>query len=329
MKFRICFTFSLFFSLSHLLPSQTLSDFESFNLPPESFLNGSDSADGFSDGHIFLPNEYTAASDSWRGWSISNTTDTETPGVSNQYSAKPGGGAENSETYALAFTADNHVILHLQGAAVGKPVTGFYVANNTYAYESMRNGDSFAKRFGGVTGNDPDFFLLTIRKYLNGLLSEASKEIYLADYRFADNAADFIADTWLYVDFSDMGQADSLHFVLTSSDNGAFGMNTPAYFCLDRLTTSDGTAVEDRMMNDLNFRIYPNPVGNLLYVKTEVTEPLRYEVFDILGKMVLKGKCASDRAIEVDRLSSGQYTLKVYTENRRLFNKVCLFLITD
>ncbi|MEZ4953573.1 MAG: DUF4465 domain-containing protein [Saprospiraceae bacterium] len=32
-----------------------------------------------------------------------------------------------------------------------------------------------------------------------------------------------------------LGHVDSL-FTLSSSDAGVFGMNTPAYFCLDNLT---------------------------------------------------------------------------------------------
>jgi hypothetical protein len=37
---------------------------------------------------------------------------------------------------------------------------GVYVTNTTYAYNSMRDGDMFAKKFGGPTGNDPDWYKL-------------------------------------------------------------------------------------------------------------------------------------------------------------------------
>ena len=36
------------------------------------------------------------------------------------------------------------------------------LTNTTFAALSMRDGDAFAKQFGGVSGDDPDWFLLTI-----------------------------------------------------------------------------------------------------------------------------------------------------------------------
>jgi hypothetical protein len=59
---------------------------------------------------------------------------------------------------------------------------------------------------------------------------------YLADYRFEDNAEDYIVKTWEWFDLSSLGRADSLMCTLGSSDTGMFGMNTPAYFCVDNLT---------------------------------------------------------------------------------------------
>ena len=65
---------------------------------------------------------------------------------------------------------------------MGKVIDGMYVTNGTYAYLSMLNGDAYAKKFGGVSGNDPDWFKLTIRKWYNGILANDSVTFYLADY---------------------------------------------------------------------------------------------------------------------------------------------------
>jgi hypothetical protein len=40
-------------------------------------------------------------------------------------------------------------------------------------------------------------------------------------------------DKWTYVDLTEFGKVDAIFFTLTSSDNGDYGMNTPAYFCMD------------------------------------------------------------------------------------------------
>jgi hypothetical protein len=46
---------------------------------------------------------------------------------------------------------------------------------------------------------------------------------------------------WTYVDLSalsTLGAFSTLHFALSSSDNGDFGMNTPAYFAMDSLAVT-------------------------------------------------------------------------------------------
>src|SRR5690606_16841503 len=107
------------------------------------------------------------------------------------------------------------------------------ITNSTYAYESMKQGDAFAKKFGGVGGNDEDWFKVTVHSYFQGMASD-SLDIYLADFRFADNSKDYIMDTWNFYNTPSY-LADSLVFIVSSSDTGSFGMNTPAYFCLDNI----------------------------------------------------------------------------------------------
>jgi hypothetical protein len=38
---------------------------------------------------------------------------------------------------------------------------------------------------------------------------------------------------WRYVDLSSLGKVKKLGFALDSSDGGDWGINTPAYFCID------------------------------------------------------------------------------------------------
>ncbi len=110
------------------------------------------------------------------------------------------------------------------------------VTNTTYAALSMRDGDSFAKKFGGADGNDPDFLLLTITGKNSAGAAIGTVEFYLADYRFADNSLDYIVDDWIQVDLSPIAHARSLEFAVSSSDVGPFGINTPAFFAVDEIT---------------------------------------------------------------------------------------------
>jgi hypothetical protein len=101
----------------------------------------------------------------------------------------------------------------------------------------MRDGDQFAKKFGGDSGNEKDFFKLEIQGF-RGTAATGSVDFFLADYRFDNNSQDYLVDQWTRVNLSSLGPVDSLQFALSSSDVGQFGMNTPAYFAMDRIEFS-------------------------------------------------------------------------------------------
>ncbi len=218
------------------IASASVVDFEDLPLAPESFYNGADGTGGFSSSGAFFNNTFTDFGGGvtiWSGWSYSNITDNTTPGFMNQYSTIPGTGADGSPNYAVAFAFDPG------DATIELPVSLFpdsmFIANTTYAYQEMLNGSQFSKVFGGQTGDDPDFFLLTITGLdsIGGAIGTI--DFYLADYRFEDNSLDYLIDSWTEVDLTGLDGAATLSFGLTSSDVGQFGMNTPAYFAIDNL----------------------------------------------------------------------------------------------
>ena len=77
------------------------------------------------------------------------------------------------------FVATHHAVLFWADTT---PITGVLVTNSTYAAISMRDGDQFAKKFGGESGDDPDFFRLVAHGYKDGSLTD-SVEFFLADYQ--------------------------------------------------------------------------------------------------------------------------------------------------
>jgi autotransporter-associated beta strand protein len=185
--------------------------------------------------HLVTDFTYTA----WDGWAFSNWTDTTTPGFGNQYSAVTGQGRNGSANYAVACEDIYGGTRPAITLPLGSTLSSVWLTNTTYAYQSMLNGDQFAKKFGGDTGDDPDWFLLTIiGKSLTGT-ELGRKELYLADYRGTN---DYILDTWTQVDLSSLGAGvRQLEFTFTSSDNFYGMMNTPAYVALDDLTLTPGT----------------------------------------------------------------------------------------
>ena len=214
-------------------------DFEDQGLGPNAFLNGSTVSGSFVSGGVAFENNYNPTFNSFSGYAISTMTDTTTPGFGNQFSAFAGSGAGGSSTYGVAFFAGS-ITLPTQTIVAGAEFT-----NTTYAALSMRDGDAFAKQFGGVSGDDADFFRLLVEGVDGGGVSTGTVELMLADYRFSDNAQDFILDTWQFLDLTGLGRVKELRFSFESSDVGAFGINTPTYFAIDNLVTipEPGTAL--------------------------------------------------------------------------------------
>lgn len=195
---------------------------------------------GFSSGGAFFNNSYTdygGGAFGWSGFSLSRETNTTTPGFGNQFSAVAGSGFGGSSQYAVSYVDFFSAAPKITFAPGERPLS-LQIVNTTYAALSMRDGDSFAKKFGGTSGNDPDFFRLTING-LNALSQPTgSVDFYLADYRFSNNASDYIVTSWTAVDLSSLSAStNALTFSVASSDVGGSGINTPTYFAVDQITT--------------------------------------------------------------------------------------------
>ena len=233
------------FALNHAATASTVT-FETLALPPESFYNGSDQSGGIALGGATLNNNYNNDYGSWSGFAVSNRTDTTTPGYSNQYSAYAGGGAAASANFAVGYynTYDASTTDIAFARLTNFAGRGASFTNTTYAaLDMLMGGDFGSKKFGGSSGNDADWFLLTATGFVAGIPTGSSVNFYLADFRFANNAQDYIVKDWQYVDFSPLGDVDELRLSMTSSDVGFFGMNTPSYFAMDNLSIPEPSAL--------------------------------------------------------------------------------------
>jgi hypothetical protein len=201
--------------------------------------NNTSNTQGWSSGGVHFSNSYTFDTQFnygyWSGFSYSRVNAGNLAGFENQYAAKPGIGSDGSAHYAVVYNTFSGNAVVTFGAQV--QLSSIDGSNTAYTYFSMRDGDQFAKKFGGDSGNDEDFFKLEIQGF-RGTVATGSVDFFLADYRFADNSQDYLVDQWARVNLSSLGAVDSLKFALSSSDLGQFGMNTPAYFAMDRIAFS-------------------------------------------------------------------------------------------
>lgn len=214
-------------------------DLEDQALPgPEMFRNNTDP--GFDSRGAFFNNNFTdfGSFSAWTGWAVSNRTDNTTAGYGNQYSAITGSGAGGSATFAIGFGDPNFDVISIVIPA-GNRFVSLDITNTTYAALSMALGDSFSKKFGGPTGNDPDKFGWTITGFDASSNTTGSIEVRLADFTFSDNALDEIVDDWRTVDLSPLADAIRLEFKVFTTDTSEFDgiiyPNTPGYLAVDNL----------------------------------------------------------------------------------------------
>jgi hypothetical protein len=297
---------------------------DDLTLENESYWNGSNGSGNFTSGSMLFKNQYNADYFSWSGFAYSNITDNSTPGYENQYSAFAGKGALSSANYAIGYNygPDTIVLSSLS------EMLGLYITNSTYAVLSMRDGDAYSKKFGGVTGNDEDWFKLKITGWNESQIEVGTIEFYLADYRFADNAKDYIIKDWQWVDLSSLTNTSYLTFELSSTDNGDWGMNTPAFFCLDEITIKNFTGINFGTENDAakpeyEFQIYPNPAQN--YLNITGNNPInQLSIVNIAGQLVLqyKGNQSFNQTISIESLNAGIYFIQVNSNHSTELYKI-------
>ena len=297
--------------------------FENLMLEPETFWNGSDgTADNFLTESFDFPALWdTSFGGYWAGgWAYSNKTDSVTSGFMNQYSAKAGSGYQGSQNYAVAnsdgwFKVRNDVWQYVQ-------IINLRITNSTYAYNSMRDGDAFGKKFGGVSGNDPDFFRVNFMGYLNGEPTGAEPiTFYLADFRFEDNSQDYIVNDWAELNLSGLAYVDSIAYTFESTDISEFGINTPKFFCIDQINFD--LFVNSLASNETNvLKVYPNPSSDLINMQLSSNEFATFELLSLAGQSLKSGGFQNQMILNVNELIAGIYLLRITTSRKSETHKI-------
>jgi hypothetical protein len=110
---------------------------------------------------------------------------------------------------------------------------GVYINANPWPYYGNLNGDSFARKLD----QDGDYFKLLI----HGLDDNYEDNGKVVEYYLAKNEGGGIENLqqssgWEWVDLSALGEVFGFYYTMTSSDTDpTWGMNTAAYFCMDKL----------------------------------------------------------------------------------------------
>jgi len=284
--------------------AQTVVTFDDLTLATNSHWSGSDSSGGFTSGGVYFENSYTGY---WSGGFIySNTNDVTTAGYTNDFSAFTGTGGNGSANYSVNY-GNSSIDFGSE-----KVISSIQLTNSTYAAISMRDGDSFGKQFGSINGADgnPDgtngedwFRLLIVGRDAQSAVTD-TVVFYLADFRFANNAQDYIVNTWQTVDLTPLGEVQFLEFELESTDIGTWGINTPAYFALDNITY--GTASVNKFALAKQ-EIYPNPTTGKFTVKSGSGE---ISVYSLTGELAFSQTTNGTQEIDLSALQAGTYVVE-------------------
>ena len=305
-----------FFCVDHIITNADTATFENLTLPyGQTYWNRGSKVftEEYKSGQAFFPSSYSVSPsyNYWnKGFAISNSTDSTTSGFTNLYSAANGKGYNKSANYAVSNGNSIFKSPFINATDIGMHAKGIWINNGTYPYISMLNGDGFAKKFGGKSGDEADYFRVIIYGYRGQFKITDSVIFYLADYRNTDNSKDYILKDWAYADLSKIGFFDSISFKLESTDIGQFGMNTPAFFCIDNFEYDVITGVKETSKS-ITFSVYPNPSLNTINI--DYNERFStINIIDIQGKMVLQSK---QKTIDINSLENGMYIVQIETEN--------------
>ncbi|HOZ51752.1 MAG TPA: DUF4465 domain-containing protein [Chitinophagaceae bacterium] len=303
--------------------------FDTLTMPSANYWKGNPgiaATTTFYDANVAFKNRNDTSSfgDYWSGWAYSAKQDTNSLDyATNDIAAITGIGQDSSSAYGVAYLSMDPSFNQITFPSSLTFVKGFYITNTTIAYRSMQNGDFVAKKFGGITGNDPDFFRLDITASQAGIPKPDTIHFYLADFRDSNNANDYIVKDWRFVDLSSLGNLDVLSYNLVSSDNSGAFMNTPSYFCMDSLAFFLFQDINEIGDND-EIKIYPNPMNDHFVIENNSSSTLELNLISMSGQTILNSHLLKNdkQKMNTDFLPQGIHILQLIDGDKIRYKKL-------
>jgi hypothetical protein len=293
---------------------QAQADFEQISL--SQYFDGSDLS-GTDDGSGIYSSIYTenniSFNTTWNnslgsysywsnGWAFSNLIDSLL--ITQQQTYHRYSKLNNTETNFAIGQSGSEIIVN--GVAT---FSSIQISNTSYAAYSMKNGDSFAKKF-----TSEDWFELTIEGF-NGTSSKGEVKVMLAD---SSNLTPTILEAWQTVDLTSLGDVTKLTFTLNSSDVGTYGMNTPSFFAVDNIMFDITTDLQE--LNRLNLTIFPNPATSKVHIPNGIES---LDIYSITGNLVFT-ELNPLNLIDVSSLTKGTYLVKAISGNSILTTRLII-----
>ncbi len=186
--------------------------------------------------------------------------------------------------WAMEGPSNQVMFVDKNGSTTFEPL-GVYVCNHPWPYYGCLHGDGMARAF-----EEGDYFELIA----HGVAADGTETTVSMNLVEFTNGELIAANDWTYFDLSNLGEVESVYFTLNSTDTGAYGMNTAAYFCMDKFqvkgedggdTPEPPTPTEKTQTPDGSYAVTPGqhevvvtitPYEGDVYYRILYTAPDRY-----------------------------------------------------
>ncbi|MFV0467391.1 MAG: DUF4465 domain-containing protein [Dysgonomonas sp.] len=302
-----------------VIGQSNVATFEDNYLAPESYWQGRSDSDDlesvFYSGSYSFTNTYYPEWSYWGGFGYANLSTTSFDPdqyLTQQFRSVVGHGAENSDTYSIVYAMGTETKISVVNNAAGAIIPGVYLTNAAYTLNSMENGDLIA----GDPFKQGDYYKV-IFTGTTATRSTSTVECYLADYRSNDASERYMLTDWKWFDLSSLGNVTSVTISVGGSRTGDYGLNTPAYLCMDNFG-SEMSTVDIKQNESDQIQIYPVPAYNVLNISATYTN-YAVHVYTNQGKLMKNEQGLSGNSkIDVSALAAGSYVLEIISNEGRV-----------
>lgn len=185
-----------------------------------------------------------------------------------------------------------------------------------------RKGDVFSPKVWVKNDGDNDqntLFSVSCLVYINGGLKYTNNRSITL---LANQTELLMFDSSL--SFSTTGNGEAVFFSLLNKDQERSNdtLRVPFYVI-------GGVGIEQKLPVDIN--VYPNPAGNVIYIKSNLNKVINWRLHDISGKLIIENNRnietltnTAQFGIEISQVQDGFYFLEIETEKGFVSKKIVI-----
>lgn len=181
---------------------------------------------------------------SWSGVTASKSTDTEYVDFNDQYTSITGSGYDGSSQYGIVYYSSwaGGTVDMMTSELVD--FSSMYITNTTYTYNSLSNGDSYAKSLQDYADLSQYAELKITIKGIDsqGEYTANSVEVILGNTYLNEDTGKwevYILQDWELIDLTTLNETDGLYglnFTVEGTDKSGGFDNWPTYFAMDNIS---------------------------------------------------------------------------------------------